>query len=132
MRRPAGSRKRAREEPLDRDDDGLLRVVARAHDWLRRYAPGAPTRTVGRIRLMVMMCSDHRAGRYPHLPLATVWALFFALAYITFPIDLLPDVIPGLGWLDDAFVVALVWRACRRDLRRYCERMGIPKKGYGL
>jgi uncharacterized membrane protein YkvA (DUF1232 family) len=131
MRR-AGSRGSHREDPVLREEDGLLRVVARTHEWLRRYAPGAPTRTVGRIRLMVMMCSDHRSGRYPHLPLATVWALFFALAYITFPIDLIPDVIPGLGWLDDAFVIALVWRACHRDLRRYCDRMGIPGKRYGL
>lgn len=130
--RAARKRGSGREDPAPRDQEGLLGVVARTHEWLRRYAPGAPTRTVGRIRLMVMMCSDHRSGRYPHLPLATVWALFFALAYVTLPVDLVPDVIPGLGWLDDAFVVALVWRACRRDLRRYCDRMGLPPRRYGL
>ena len=111
---------------------GLLRIIGRTHEWLRRVTPGAPARLVGRIRLMLMLCRDHHEGRYPHIPLASLWALVFALFYVTSPLDLIPDILPGLGWLDDAFVVALVWRAVGRDLRRYCRHTGLNPRRFGL
>jgi hypothetical protein len=35
-------------------------------------------------------------------------ALLGGLAYILFPIDFLPDFIPGVGWLDDAAIFTLL------------------------
>ncbi|MCH4166733.1 MAG: DUF1232 domain-containing protein [Megasphaera sp.] len=37
-------------------------------------------------------------------------ALMGALGYIIVPLDLLPDIIPGLGWIDDAAVLAVALR----------------------
>lgn len=34
----------------------------------------------------------------------------FAIAYLAFPIDLIPDLIPGIGQLDDALVIAWTLR----------------------
>ena len=42
------------------------------------------------------------------------WLLGAAIAYIAMPIDLIPDVVPILGQLDDALVVALVLRSVAR------------------
>ncbi len=36
--------------------------------------------------------------------------LVFALLYVFSPYDLLPDVITGLGWLDDILVLVLLFR----------------------
>ena len=36
------------------------------------------------------------------------------LGYLALPFDLVPDVIPVLGWADDAIVVALVLRSVVR------------------
>ncbi|MFA5622832.1 MAG: DUF1232 domain-containing protein [Candidatus Dojkabacteria bacterium] len=35
------------------------------------------------------------------------WIFFFAIGYILLPTDLIPDVIPFFGGVDDSFVVAL-------------------------
>ena len=36
-----------------------------------------------------------------------VIAIILAIIYVVFPIDLIPDVIPVIGWLDDLIVIGL-------------------------
>ena len=55
---------------------------------------------------------DNRVGILPKLiPLLT-------LAYVISPIDLIPDFIPVIGYVDDVTVIALVIRMIRKDLAR--------------
>ena len=43
-------------------------------------------------------------------PLRRLLAILAAAAYVISPVDLVPDFIPGFGWLDDLFVVGtLLW-----------------------
>jgi uncharacterized membrane protein YkvA (DUF1232 family) len=117
----------------DREYDGRLhRALEDAHTWLQEHALKGPTALVGRVRLMVMVGSDYLAGRYTRLPAASVWAILFALLWVVSPVDVIPDVIPGLGWVDDAFVVAMVFRAIRRDLRRYCRDNSLDPRAFGV
>jgi uncharacterized membrane protein YkvA (DUF1232 family) len=51
----------------------------------------------------------------PRVPARWKVASGFALAYLAFPFDLVPDFIPVLGQLDDAVVVALVLRGLLRS-----------------
>jgi uncharacterized membrane protein YkvA (DUF1232 family) len=44
----------------------------------------------------------------------TQWALI-AILYLISPIDLVPDFILGLGWLDDLAIVLYALRQVRRD-----------------
>ena len=48
------------------------------------------------------------------LPRGVRVRLWLLLAYLALPVDLVPDVIPVVGQLDDALVVALVLRATLR------------------
>ncbi|OLF15423.1 YkvA family protein [Actinophytocola xanthii] len=48
------------------------------------------------------------------LPRGVRVRLGFLLAYLAVPIDLIPDIIPVLGYADDAIVVALVLRGVVR------------------
>jgi uncharacterized membrane protein YkvA (DUF1232 family) len=48
------------------------------------------------------------------VPKRAKWLLGLALAYAASPIDLIPDFIPVIGYLDDAVIVpALIWLAKR-------------------
>lgn len=42
-----------------------------------------------------------------------------ALAYVVMPIDLIPDLIPVVGWLDDLGVVSAATWFFTRELKRY-------------
>lgn len=44
-----------------------------------------------------------------------------ALAYVVFPIDVIPDFIPVLGWLDDAFVLGSVIASLKSEINNFDE-----------
>ena len=108
-------------------------IVAAAEDLLAAIGDtGAPTFIVERLRklrLMIDMLSDLE-WRLPHQEASRV---LNALAYFTEPEDLIPDHIPGLGFLDDAIMIELITRELKheieayQDFRDYRERMRSEK-----
>ena len=50
----------------------------------------------------------------------------FAVAYVVSPIDLVPDVIPVFGWLDDVGVVGLVVAYYLRQINQHARRRLLP------
>ena len=54
------------------------------------------------------------ARRHPDTPFFAKALCFFAVAYALSPIDLIPDFIPVLGYVDDALLLpAMIWLAVR-------------------
>ena len=66
------------------------------------------------------MLKDFREGRY-ELPWKSVAAIVAALLYFISPIDLIPDFIPVIGYLDDAVVIGFVLELIKDDLEKYRE-----------
>ncbi|WP_456325151.1 YkvA family protein [Desulfonauticus submarinus] len=64
------------------------------------------------------MLKDFREGRY-ELPWKTIAAIVAALLYFISPVDLLPDFIPVLGYLDDAVVIGFALKLIQNDLEKY-------------
>ena len=65
------------------------------------------------------------------LPDADRGRVLSGLAYFTDPNDMIPDSIPGIGYLDDAIMVELIVRELRHDLEGYedfCAAEGPLKK----
>ncbi|MBE02085.1 YkvA family protein [Marinobacter lutaoensis] len=71
------------------------------------------------IRLMFSMIRDYWTGRYRSVPWKTIAAVAGALLYVLNPLDVIPDLILGFGFLDDAGVVALCLKLVESDLHRY-------------
>lgn len=50
----------------------------------------------------------------------STWAVIAgALAYVVFPVDVIPDFIPALGWLDDAFVLGTVVATLKNEISNF-------------
>jgi uncharacterized membrane protein YkvA (DUF1232 family) len=60
------------------------------------------------LRLVRRLCAD------PELPRGVRVRLALLLAYLAFPLDLVPDFIPVLGYADDAIIVTAVLRSVVR------------------
>lgn len=49
-----------------------------------------------------------------------------AVAYVLMPLDLLPDVVPLLGWLDDIGAIGAALAFFVRDVSAHAERRDTP------
>jgi len=72
---------------------------------------------LGKLDVMIRMLVDHE-WRLPQKDTARV---LNALAYFTEPEDLIPDHIPGLGFLDDAIMIELVVRDLKHEIEAYAD-----------
>ena len=69
---------------------------------------------------MTQMVSDCFRGIYEDLPRGTVIGICAALFYAFSPVDLILDIIPFAGFLDDAAVISLILElGLARDLMQY-------------
>ena len=71
------------------------------------------------IGLMFSLIRDYWQGNYRAVPWKTIAAVAGALLYVMNPLDLIPDLILGIGFIDDAGVVALCLKLAESDLHRY-------------
>lgn len=99
-------------------------IVAAAEELLQDIGttgtPGFIQERIDKLRLLLRMMSDLE-WRLPHQEATRV---LNALAYFSEPDDLIPDHIPGLGFLDDAIMVELVVRELEHEIEAYrdfCE-----------
>ncbi|WP_373057090.1 YkvA family protein [Zunongwangia sp. H14] len=73
------------------------------------------------VKLMFGMLQDYRKGVYSGVPWFTIAAISFAVLYILNPMDIVPDFIPGLGYVDDFAVMTIGLRFIESDLHKYLD-----------
>jgi uncharacterized membrane protein YkvA (DUF1232 family) len=78
-----------------------------------RNALRASRGKVGRLRALGRYFRDDRASFFGKA------FVLFAVAYVVFPLDAIPDVAPVVGWLDDIGVVSLALWHLSRVLGKY-------------
>ena len=108
----------------EEDLRGLLEKEQSVEKRLSSLSNSLP-RLASHVRIAFSMIKDYVQGSYRKLPWWSVASVAAALGYFLAPVDLIPDFIPGLGYLDDAAVFALVLSGIREDLKKYAEAKGL-------
>ena len=72
-------------------------------------------------KLTWSLLQDYWAGEYKNVPWKLIASIGFAVAYLVSPLDIIPDIIPIAGFVDDAAVFALVVSSFQSELDAYKE-----------
>ena len=103
-------------------DLDLPRVIHKQEEIRRIFELGGPLRRyLSDLKLLLGIVRDYWTGEYRQLPWFTIAAVVAALLYVLNPLDMIPDILPGIGYLDDATVVAFCLNLVEADLLRYRE-----------
>ena len=65
---------------------------------------------------MLRLIRAYSEAKYRDVPESTLVVIIAAIIYIVNPLDVIPDALPALGYLDDATVLALAVRRAREAL----------------
>ncbi len=79
------------------------------------HTPRSVMQMLEQLNTLVAMVTDTEWS----LPAEDVSRVLTALAYLADPEDLIPDDVPGLGYLDDAIMVELACRNLRPEIHAY-------------
>ncbi len=101
-------------------DKDIEKVVGKSAEIQKKFGAGGPLRRfVDDGRLLIGMVRDYWTRRYRQVPVGTIGAAAFTLLYVFNPLDLVPDVLPLIGQIDDAAVVAACLVLIEHDLQTY-------------
>jgi len=115
-----GARRRA--EVLAADPESTELLLARAAEKAERLRD---SRNVSGFwnDLMVLfrLIRARLSGSYDVTPWRSIVSALAGIVYFVNPLDVIPDVIPFIGFIDDAAVIAFVIRVIMGDLERFLE-----------
>ena len=106
------------EDSIIRAAEGLLQEVS---------GTTLPDFISDRLEKLAVLIDILRDDRW-NLPAQDRGRLLAGLAYFTDPNDMIPDSIPGIGYLDDAIMVELVVRELRHDIEGYEDFCALAGK----
>lgn len=69
--------------------------------------------------LLFAVSKDYVNGDYTEIPKRSIVAILGGLIYFLSPIDVVPDFVPVLGFIDDIFILNLVYKQVIKDLEKY-------------
>jgi len=82
---------------------------------------GRLKRIWGDLQALLRLLSAWLKGAYRDVPWKTMVLVLAELIYFVNPLDMIPDALLGIGYLDDATVLAWVIRSVKRDMDRFLE-----------
>ena len=68
---------------------------------------------------LIALVRNYIRKEYTQIPAKSVIAIVSTLIYLLTPVDLIPDAIPGIGYIDDAAVLAACMKFVDMDVKQY-------------
>ncbi len=101
-------------------EQDVEKVVVKATDIQKKFTARGPLhRFIEDAQLLLAMVKDYWNKRYRQVPFGTIAAIVFTLIYVLNPFDLVPDVLPIIGEVDDAAVFTACLLLIENDLHKY-------------
>ena len=110
----------------------IIKVIDKSGEIQKKfYQRGPLSRFVEDGRLFLAFVRDYWAKKYRRVPYGIIAAIVFTLIYVFNPLDLIPDVLPVIGVVDDATVMGACLLLVEQDLLVYKKWLGEVDKSDG-
>lgn len=101
-------------------ENDVARVLENADAIGQKFLQGGRLqRVLAEGKLLLSLIRDYWTREYRAAPFWVIGAAAFALLYVLAPLDLMPDVLPIIGQLDDVAVVSVCVALVRQELLKY-------------
>jgi uncharacterized membrane protein YkvA (DUF1232 family) len=123
---------RVKQKAAKLTEDDARRLVARHRELDERFkhVPEKLKKLVNQIKLLYELIRAYIDGSYREVPWTSIATAVAAIVYFLAPIDLIPDAIPGIGYLDDLLVIRFALTAIGSDLKTFCDFKGYELSKY--
>ena len=119
IRDEVGKRLVASSQKVNRED--IKKILDKTNEIFQKLGGDSFQNLVGDIRLLISLLQDYRRGNYEGIPWSSIAAVIVSLLYLLNPFDIIPDMIPGIGLLDDAAMMGVCLSMINADFQRYKE-----------
>ncbi|MGI6511333.1 MAG: YkvA family protein [Catenisphaera adipataccumulans] len=106
-------------EKLLQDEDKMEKFLTRLEKKLKQIPKAGSI--LADVPLMILLLRSYITKEYTEIPIGSIIAIVSALLYFVSPLDLSPDAIPGLGFADDAAVIAFCLTMVDSDIKDFIE-----------
>lgn len=105
---------------ISKIEDGDLEMVMENQEAIDKKLRGSGMKKYAELgKLMFGMLKDFKQGIYTQVPWFTIAAMGLTLLYVLNPMDMLPDFVPGIGYIDDFALFTVIIRFVQSDLHSY-------------
>jgi uncharacterized membrane protein YkvA (DUF1232 family) len=95
-------------------------VINRSEEIRKKFSAKGPlARFIEDGKLLIAIVKDYWAGAYRQVPYGVIASSVFTLLYVFNPFDLMPDMLPVIGQLDDVAVMGACLILVEQDLHKY-------------
>ncbi len=96
------------------------KIISKSEELKKKFSARGP---LARFRedgqLLIAIVKDYWSGAYRKIPYGTIASIVFTLIYVLNPFDLIPDMLPFIGQLDDVAVMGACLILIEQDLHKY-------------
>lgn len=113
-------------------EEDVRRMVDRQREVGERVkkVPHRLRRLANQVQLLVEMVRAYARREYTQAPWYAIAMAVAAVGYFLAPVDLIPDFLPVVGYVDDAVVVGMIVKVVQEELRRYSDFKGYDPTRY--
>ena len=96
------------------------KVVNKSEEIKKKFSAKGPlARFIEDGQLLIAIVKDYWSGGYRRIPYGVIASIVFTLIYVLNPFDLVPDMLPVIGQLDDVAVMGACLILVEQDLHKY-------------
>jgi uncharacterized membrane protein YkvA (DUF1232 family) len=74
---------------------------------------------VNKVKMFIRMIRAYIEGEYREIPWKSMTIILASLIYFVNPFDLVPDFIPGIGFIDDISIILMVFKSVEQDVIKF-------------